>query len=291
MMPTVVSEQAPLPAILAPLLGSLIIAITNSFGQTVLGYRLVFAAATLFLILAAIFVLFVRERREIQPTVARQRSARRRVNIGWSLAFQTRSGKARGFLRFWPFWEWLMRRLVHVHPIPHAPHNLMAIALTRYSGRPIDLPDGIHVQSGDPIIELHFNNQELLSMAEHPNAWEYMHMIARNLHSLAVWMQQPDFPADAGKIRAIYGVTLLSRGARRLGFTVRGRPRNLHSRLERFFLLGLLVLYSPRGRSRLLQGTTYGTYPQETWMSPAELFKRYSDLPEPQEQPGGHNPA
>ncbi len=126
-------------------------------------------------------------------------------------------------------------------------------------------------------LTIRVNNQELLNMAESANAWEYLQMVAWNLHALTVWMQQPDFPADVGKIHAIYGVTLLSRGARRLGFTIRERPRNLHSHLERFFLMGLLVLYSPQGRSRLQQGTTYGTYPQETWLSRAELFKRFGE--------------
>ncbi|HEU0000563.1 MAG TPA: MFS transporter [Ktedonobacteraceae bacterium] len=52
-----------LPAILAPLLGSLIINVASHFGQTELGYRLVFTVAAIFLVVAAICVLFVRERK------------------------------------------------------------------------------------------------------------------------------------------------------------------------------------------------------------------------------------
>jgi len=50
-----------LPAIIAPLLGSLIINVANIFGQTELGYRLVFSVAAFFLVVAAVCVLFVRE--------------------------------------------------------------------------------------------------------------------------------------------------------------------------------------------------------------------------------------
>jgi MFS family permease len=56
------NASAILPDIIAPLLGSLIINIAASYAQTELGYRLVFTVATLFLVVAAVSILFVRER-------------------------------------------------------------------------------------------------------------------------------------------------------------------------------------------------------------------------------------
>jgi hypothetical protein len=235
----------------------------------VLGYRLVFAAAMFFLLLAAIIVLFVRDK----GSDLAQRGEHRRVNIGWRLAFQTGEGKARGFLRFWPFWEHLTRSIWHLQPIPHAPHHLLEVRFKRHTGREIDLPDGTHIGKGDPIIELHFRNQALLEI-EDKRAWTYMRLVVQNLHALARWMQKPDFPGDP---RAIYGVTLLYRATQRLGFTLRKRPKGLHADLERFFMTGLLVLYHRKGSVRLLQGTTYGTYPQEIWMSREELLRCYGD--------------
>jgi MFS family permease len=52
-----------LPAIIAPLFGSLLINIGAHFGRLELGYRMVFTAAAIFLVVAAICVLFVREKR------------------------------------------------------------------------------------------------------------------------------------------------------------------------------------------------------------------------------------
>jgi len=52
-----------LPAIIAPLVGSLIINVGAHFGQLELGYRMVFTAAAIFPGVAAICVLFVREKR------------------------------------------------------------------------------------------------------------------------------------------------------------------------------------------------------------------------------------
>ncbi len=52
-----------IPAMIAPLLGGFIISMAGGQGHIELGYRLVFACATVFLIIAAIGILFVRERR------------------------------------------------------------------------------------------------------------------------------------------------------------------------------------------------------------------------------------
>lgn len=50
-----------LPDVFAPLIGSLIIYIAASYGQTALGYRLVFTVATFILVVASMSILFVRE--------------------------------------------------------------------------------------------------------------------------------------------------------------------------------------------------------------------------------------
>jgi MFS family permease len=50
-----------LPDVFAPLIGSFIIYIAASYGQTALGYRLVFTVAMLILVVASLSILFVRE--------------------------------------------------------------------------------------------------------------------------------------------------------------------------------------------------------------------------------------
>ena len=305
------SASSTLPAIIAPILGSTTINLaSNFFGQTALGYRLVFAIATIFLLLGAAFILRFREQRLAQtrtetpvptpatpaitdklvgaqfiapasptstapvPTHEHSHSQHRSPGLLWRLAFQTRAGKARGFMHFWPFWERFTHALWHVRPVPTAPNHLLEARFTCYHGKPIDLPDGTHVQNGDPVLELHFSNRHLLAAATRVGSWELLRMMAEDMAALARWSQQPDFPAQ---IQVIYSVTLLYRGASRLGFTIRERPKTLLARCDRIFMMGLLVLYHQQGLQRLLQGTTYGTYPQEVWMSRSKLVKRYGD--------------
>ena len=79
---------------------------------------------------------------------------------------------------------------------------------------------------------------------------------------------------------AVHGLTLIGRAAPRLGFTVRERPVTLLAWFDRFFMQGLLTIYSPDGLKRLQRGTTFGAYPMEVFMSRAELRRRYG-APQP----------
>ena len=289
------SMATTLPAIIAPFVGAVVLNIAGAAGNTPLGYRVVFTLAVGLLLVGAVCVLLVRNElgakgggrqagRALENTRATSRRRRgRQVRPGWRLAAETREGHARGFLLFWPFWEFVTILVHPQHRVPAAPFDLLRVQFTRFHGPSITLPDGTRVQSGDRIVELHIHNATLASVAGRANGWQLLRMLMGDLAGLAEWSRSADFPAD---IRAFYGYTLLSRGAPRLGFTLRTRPSSFRTWLDGFFLTGLLVLYNPRGRGRLSQGTTYGSEPVEVWMSRAELERRYGHSPEPEPQVG-----
>jgi hypothetical protein len=219
----------------------------------------------------AVFILVVRD-----AVGASRRAHGRRLRFGWRLAFRTGAGRARGFLRFWPFWERVTLLVNRQVAIPDAPYGLLKVQFTRHRGKAIVLPDGTLVRSSDRIAELHIQNHLLPDLASRRGIWELAHIFAGDLGALAAWAERPDFPAG---VKALYGFTILARGGPRLGFTLRERPHTLRAWLDRTFLTGLLALYSPRGVDRLRQGTTYGSYPVEIWMSRGELQRRYGAHP------------
>ena len=55
------NASSTLPAVIAPVLGSVMLNLAAGAGQTVLGYQSVFGMATLFFLLAAFGVLFVKK--------------------------------------------------------------------------------------------------------------------------------------------------------------------------------------------------------------------------------------
>src|SRR5690348_5929432 len=103
----------------------------------------------------------MKTRAEPEPSQRARRPSDRRAAWGWRLAKGTGHGAARGFLRFWPLWERFTLWLWKVQPVPNTPYGLFQVAIHPYKGRPLVLPDGTSVASGDPIMELHLVNWRL----------------------------------------------------------------------------------------------------------------------------------
>lgn len=155
--------------------------------------------------------------------------------------------------------------------IPRAPYGLLKIRIVSYYGAPLILPDATGIHTGVLIAELHCNNRAILELVSRGNISPYR-ACREDLRSLACWLSQAD---PRGRVRALYGFTLLTPAAVRLGFSVRQRPVTVHTRFDRMYMTGLLLLYTVSGIRRLNHGKTVGSYPQEIWMSRAELMRRY----------------
>ncbi len=194
----------------------------------------------------------------------------------WRFAARSRLGVARGFLRFWPLYERVTLWLWHVRGIPGAPYDIVHVRVLRYHGRPITLPDGTAAGPGDRVIEIHLNNPVVVATMREHSFWDVVQRVGADLGALARWL--PD-QRELDDVVALYGLSMLSHAAPRLGFTVRDRPVTIVARLDRFFLTGLLMLYAHDGGDRLRHGSTASHFPQEIWMSRQALSQRYGQTP------------
>lgn len=193
------------------------------------------------------------------------------------ISLGTKPGCARGPLRAWAGWENTCRFLWPTMEIPGARYRLLSVRLRPYRGKPLILPDRVKIVPPSLIGELHCNNQRILDLVRSGRGIPFA-ACREDLHKLAAWMVQND---TGRQVQALYGVTLLVKGAYRLGFYSRQHPLTIRSRLERVFMTGLLLLYTTDGIEHLMKGTTSRSYPQEVWISRNSLIRLYGTSPAP----------
>jgi peptidoglycan/xylan/chitin deacetylase (PgdA/CDA1 family) len=179
----------------------------------------------------------------------------------------------------------LVVRLSGIEDLYHEGRStLFRLRVKRFRGRTLKLSDGTLLRSRDPIAELHLNNEILQEITRTGKSPERIALLAlkearRSLPALARWASN----APQGKeIRAVLGLTMLYRGAERLGFTICDPPALL-KKLATWYQGWLLGLYRPEGRLRYYRHRDKLS-PKIVAMGREELIRRYL-------QASGDNPG
>jgi len=176
---------------------------------------------------------------------------------------------------FWHRVEKIIRYLAHIEDITEDGKPAMfRLALKKYKGKVLPLPDGTSLHKGDFIGELHINNEILENMTSTSNPF-LMGLSARqaasdSLKILARWLaKNPRYQ----NIKAVLGLSLLHRGSRSLGFQTY-QVSSFMYHLARWYEIWLLIIFHPAGRKH---ATKYfkKLKPKYLAMSKSELFKRY----------------
>lgn len=152
------------------------------------------------------------------------------------------------------------------------PSGVFRYRVARHHGPTVTLVDGSVVAANDRLVELHFDNRQLLSESARTewNPWTTMEAMALDLRELAVLLDAGTF----GHAVALHGTTLFAVPGRRLGFEVRPVPHSIGWALERYFLIGLLPIYHREGWTAF-DRFRRDRWPAELWMSAATLRSRY----------------
>ncbi len=184
-------------------------------------------------------------------------------------------------MRAWPAWERIAETLWPTTAIPGAPYGLLRMRVKLHDGAPFTFSDGATIVKGARICELHCDNQRFVKLVVGGGINPYRAGRA-DLASLAALVE-----AGALEVTAIFGRSILAVGGKRLGFTSRDLPITSWLRLERFFMIGLLLIYTESGLNHLTRGRTVWSYPKELWMSREQLLKRYGQARRARSPDGG----
>ncbi|MEK4528425.1 MULTISPECIES: polysaccharide deacetylase family protein [Paenibacillus] len=156
----------------------------------------------------------------------------------------------------WLGWEKLFHWVYHLRTA--SPEDPMLHFRSRvYHGARVEMNDGHVIQNGDPVIELHFDNQNLFELGV--TSRSSMHLAIRMIRTME--QQLPDLARmvalepELRSAKAIYGVSMINRGPEKFGFTIQELPPGPFSAASKVYLKLLLSVIHPAGTKRLKQRT------------------------------------
>ncbi|WP_081757029.1 polysaccharide deacetylase family protein [Gorillibacterium massiliense] len=182
----------------------------------------------------------------------------------------------RGLVTVFMLWEKLFIKIFGIIPVD--PENtFLQIRLREYHGSSMVLGDGVRIEKGDLVAEMHLNNDTLYQLGR----------TSRNAVHLAIQMIRRTeqilpqiatlFKSDPGykDVKGLYGVSLINRGLEHLGFTVLDLPKGPFSFFTKIYLRFLMYVVHSQGRTRLKQKTEL-LVPKIICISAQELENRYA---------------
>lgn len=167
-----------------------------------------------------------------------------------------RSPLNRAIYTLWRRWErFNTGTLMGLEPVVAGRPSIFRIRRSFYRASPVRLADGSQLNPGDPIADLHFVTDALLgahAVTRGPvQLAAYLARLAEDsLHVLADFVTQTEAYRD---VVAVHGITIIHRGARRLGFTVWDLPPGFRRSFLSLYLRAFLSTMHPETLSRTQQ--------------------------------------
>jgi hypothetical protein len=150
--------------------------------------------------------------------------------------------------------------------------GVAGIEFIRHRGAPFRLRDGTLVSPGDIVGEFHLDNALIRELLPQGHA-AILGMGHDDLRSLAAWARQV---SPERRPVAYRGESILIPYAKRMGMEVYPRRSTAWTRLQDWYLRGVMARWAAEGRGRLQRGRK-GLRSGVAWMSAARLESRYSD--------------
>jgi peptidoglycan/xylan/chitin deacetylase (PgdA/CDA1 family) len=182
----------------------------------------------------------------------------------------------KGLQRLWSVIDRLVRLLSGIRDFGDGGNSIWRIALRTYHGKDWPMPGGSVLKRGELYLELHLNNDRLLSLVGENTLLERATIIAmrevRNgLPPLAEFLNSD---AKYGNVNIILGITLLHRGLGRIGFKAMDMKPGIFQAATGLYERWLLAVFHPGG-FKGLKSYRYKLSPKYVVMTRQELMRLY----------------
>lgn len=153
-----------------------------------------------------------------------------------------RSFFKRTLISGWLLWEHAFHILFRLKQVGEEETPAFHYRVTIYNGEERHFTDGSKLVKGDSIAELHFDNRMLSGIAAQSKSpvATGIRMLREVERALPVLADQLVNDPTAQNIKAVFGVTMIHRGADRLGFEIFQLPEGLFAKSTRIYLKLLL---------------------------------------------------
>lgn len=172
-------------------------------------------------------------------------------------------------------WEKFFSWKENIKIVENSPYGLIRIAFHPYSGDPIPLSEGVEIKNGDYVAELHISNLTLakgkVGDVKVASDLQLLPLFREEMRNLARLAEEGKLDP---RVKALWGVTMMGPGLRRLGFNLRPMKEGRQRTSMRIWMNFLKWLYSPPGTQKQRKSKKT-RQPQEYWMSIDYLIEKY----------------
>lgn len=177
-------------------------------------------------------------------------------------------------IRTWSAIDTLYYYLSQLEYVNKAERNIFRVKPLSFRGDPLYLSDGTTFQKNDLLLKIHLHNctllKEMMSIENDVKRALYVHnRVEQSLPGLARFVAQ--HPNEA-EIKGVIGITLLTRGVKKLGFEVQEIRNPIYLRIKQAYLTPMFILCHP-GRNIRAKGKDL--IPKFLVMSKEKLLNHY----------------
>ncbi|MCC3375624.1 polysaccharide deacetylase family protein [Cohnella sp. REN36] len=157
----------------------------------------------------------------------------------------------RAVVALWMQWERIFQWLFRLRAVGDG--KAFHYRVVKYGGPELLLKNGEALRRGDYVMEIHFVNKMMyeFGMTSRSEMHTAIRVIQAVKHALPEMASELANAPHGSEIKALYGVTMINRGAEGLGFESFDLPRGMFSFLTNWYLRLLTVIIHPDGRTRV----------------------------------------